>query len=191
MRKHIQKSQRLSLLLAPLTVGIVMSRYLSLPIIFMLACLTTITACHPQVWHTQAKQTSQLVLVQPRDPARFNYAMNTSPFAVFPFIYRGLVEENGITSRLEPALAESWTISEEKKRITFTLRDVLKWSDGKPLTVDDVMFTYKDIYLNQRIPTLFKDFLRIGEGSLFPSLVKIDKRRVEFFFPETFTPLLR
>ena len=79
----------------------------------------------------------------------------SSPYSVFPFIYQGLVKENGITNELEPALAESWTVSEDRLKITFTLRDKLKWSDGKPLTVDDVMFTYKDIYFNEKIPTLY------------------------------------
>jgi peptide/nickel transport system substrate-binding protein len=26
------------------------------------------------------------------------------------------------------------------------MREGLKWSDGQPLTVDDVVFTYNDIY---------------------------------------------
>ncbi len=168
-----------------------MARFLRLVVILMLACLTILTACQPQSWQAKTKQTSQLVLVTPSDPATFNYAMNTSPFGVFPFIYQGLVQENGMTTKLEPALAESWTISEDKKRITFTLRDGLKWSDGKPLTVDDVMFTYEDIYLNKKIPTLFKDFLRIGNQDVFPSLRKLDGRRVEFTLPEPFTPFLR
>ncbi len=173
------------------TLNIVMSRFLRLAVILMLACVVILTACHPQSWQAKTKQTSQLVLVTPSDPTTFNYATNTSPFGVFSFIYQGLVQENGMTTKLEPALAESWTISEDKKRITFTLRDGLKWSDGKPLTVDDVMFTYKDIYMNKRIPTVFKDFIRIGNQDVFPSLRKLDNRRVEFTLPEPFTPFLR
>ena len=115
----------------------------------------------------------------------------SSPYSVFPFIYQGLVKENGITNDLEPALAESWTVSEDRLKITFTLRDKLKWSDGKPLTVDDVMFTYKDIYFNEKIPTVYKDFLRIGNKDVFPSIQKLDERRIEFTLPEPFTPFLR
>ena len=168
-----------------------MSGPLRLAVTFVLACFLMLTACHPQSWDLKAKQTPKLVLATSTDPTTFNYAMNTSPFGVFPFIYQGLIQENGMTTELEPALAESWTISEDKKRITFTLRDGLKWSDGKPLTVDDVMFTYQDIYMNKRIPTVFKDFIRIGNQDVFPSLKKLDNRRVEFILPETFTPFLR
>ncbi|NEP03296.1 MAG: ABC transporter substrate-binding protein [Symploca sp. SIO2E9] len=103
----------------------------------------------------------------------------------------GLLNLNGITAELEPALAKSWEISEDKKRITFTLREGLKWSDGEPLTADDVVFTYNDIYLNPKVSTGIKDILRVGSNGAFPSVKKIDQRRVEFSVPEPFAPFLR
>jgi len=42
-----------------------------------------------------------------------------------------------------PDLAESWKISNSQKTITFTLKKNLKWSDGAPLTSEDVLFTWK------------------------------------------------
>ncbi|KST62395.1 ABC transporter substrate-binding protein [Mastigocoleus testarum] len=167
-----------------------MSRSRVLVIVLLMVFLVTIAACDRKAWKT-GNQTSGLVLVSPNDPATFNYAMNNSPYSVFPFIFQGLVKQNGITTELEPALAESWSVSDDGQRITFTLRDELKWSDGKPLTVDDVIFTYNDIYFNQKIPTVFKDFVQIGKQNLFPLLRKIDRRRVEFTLPEPFTPFLR
>jgi len=59
----------------------------------------------------------------------------------------------------------------------------LKWSDGEPLTVDDVVFTYNDIYLNEKIPTDIKDILRIGKSRALPKIRKLDNRRVEFTVP--------
>lgn len=41
-----------------------------------------------------------------------------------------------------PRLAESWDISKDAKTFTFHLRKGLAWSDGKPFTADDVLFTY-------------------------------------------------
>ncbi|MEO1428663.1 MAG: ABC transporter substrate-binding protein [Cyanobacteria bacterium J06633_8] len=167
-----------------------MSRYLRLTVIWVLAfCFAILTACQPS-WDRKVNQ-SQLTLATPSDVTTFNYAMNSSPFSVFPFIYQGLVTENGKTNELEPALAESWTVSDDKLRITFKLKDKLKWSDGKPLTVDDVIFTYKDIYLNKKIPTVFKDFLRIGNQDVFPTIKKLNNRTIEFSLPEPFTPFLR
>jgi peptide/nickel transport system substrate-binding protein len=40
-------------------------------------------------------------------------------------------------------LAESWTVSDDQKTITFTLKPNLTWSDGKPLTSEDVLFTWQ------------------------------------------------
>ena len=40
-----------------------------------------------------------------------------------------------------PALAESWESSEDGRTWTYKLRDGLKWSDGKPLTSEDIAWT--------------------------------------------------
>jgi peptide/nickel transport system substrate-binding protein len=40
-----------------------------------------------------------------------------------------------------PGIAESWDLSDDKKTVTFTLADGLKWSDGEPLTSKDVKYS--------------------------------------------------
>ena len=168
------------------------SRAVGFLVRIILCCLLILTSgCSPKLLNSQSNNNSRLVLVSPSPPSTFNYAMSRSPYEIFRFIYKGLISENGLTGELEPALAESWVLSENKKRIIFTLRSELKWSDGKPLTADDVIFTYQDIYLNQKIPTIYRDFLRIGSSGAFPSVKKIDRRRVEFILPEPFAPFLR
>ncbi|BCM24959.1 peptide-binding protein [Methyloradius palustris] len=44
---------------------------------------------------------------------------------------------------LQGELAQSWQVSADQKTISFTLKPNLKWSDGKPLTSADVLFTWK------------------------------------------------
>ncbi len=44
---------------------------------------------------------------------------------------------------LLPWLAESYKSSEDHLTYTFELREGLKWSDGRPATVDDVVFTFE------------------------------------------------
>lgn len=39
-------------------------------------------------------------------------------------------------------LAEEWSSTPDGKQWRFTLRDGVKWSDGQPLTADDVVFTF-------------------------------------------------
>ncbi len=151
----------------------------------------TITACNPTKLKTSTAQVAQLVTSILSDPKTFNYALNSDANNIFGYTYEGLLNQNPITGKLEPNLAESWEVSEDKLKITFTLRNNLKWSDGQPLTSDDVVFTYNDIYLNEAIPTDVRDILRIGKDGKFPSIKKIDKRRVEFTIPEPFRPFLQ
>jgi peptide/nickel transport system substrate-binding protein len=121
----------------------------------MLALISAIalSSCSPAQHKTQAAQIPQLVVATLSDPKTFNYALSSESPNVFGYIYEGLVAENGLTGVIEPALAQQWEISPDKRQIVFTLREGLKWSDGEPLTADDVVFTYNDIYFNEAIPT--------------------------------------
>lgn len=44
---------------------------------------------------------------------------------------------------LQGELAQSWTVSQDQKTISFKLKPNLKWADGAPLTSADVLFTWK------------------------------------------------
>jgi len=65
-------------------------------------------------------------------------------------MFDGLIEYNYKTYQIEPALAASWTITGESKVYTFKLRKGVKWSDGRDLTADDVVFTYTRSWLTRR-----------------------------------------
>ncbi|HLO51686.1 MAG TPA: ABC transporter substrate-binding protein [Kamptonema sp.] len=158
-----------------------------LPILLASVIAITLCSCSPAHSHVLAR----LVIPTPSSPATFNYPLNQSAYSVFSYLYDGLINENGMTSKLEPGLAESWEISKDGKKIVFTLREGLKWSDGEPFTTDDIIFTYNDIYLNDKIPSSFKDILRVGVSRQFPKVKKLDSRRVEFSVPEPFAPFIR
>ncbi|MBE9009321.1 ABC transporter substrate-binding protein [Pseudanabaenaceae cyanobacterium LEGE 13415] len=155
-------------------------------------CLAlTVTACNPQGYKTQAARVPQIIDTVLSDPKSFNYALINEDPNVTGFVYVGLITENGLTGQLEPELAEKWEIAPDKKKVTFTLREGLKWSDGQPLTADDVVFTFQDIFFNPKIPTDIQDVLRIGKSRALPGVRKIDDRRVEFTTPEPFAPFVR
>ncbi len=143
-----------------------------------------------QVYREQQPGT-QLVISALSDPKTFNAPLSQESPNVFSFIYEGLVSENGITSEIEPGLAESWEISDDGLQLVFTLREGLRWSDGEPLTAQDVDFTLNQIYFNEAIPTPTRDVLRIGETGALPTVRALDDRRVEFQLPEPFAPILR
>ncbi|HLZ30801.1 MAG TPA: ABC transporter substrate-binding protein [Chloroflexota bacterium] len=56
------------------------------------------------------------------------------------------------TGEPSPHLAESWAVSPDNTSITFTMRDNLTWSDGSPLTVDDMWFTLEALVRSQSAP---------------------------------------
>jgi peptide/nickel transport system substrate-binding protein/microcin C transport system substrate-binding protein len=45
-----------------------------------------------------------------------------------------------------PRVAESWEWSKDKKSITFQLRKDVQFHDGKPLTAEDVKFSFDAIF---------------------------------------------
>ncbi|MEZ2276465.1 MAG: ABC transporter substrate-binding protein [Microcoleus sp.] len=155
----------------------------------LLAAIVTIalSACTP----VRSQLTNRLIVPTPSGPATFNYPLNQSAYSVFGYLNEGLINENGLTSELEPGLAESWEVSKDGKKIVFTLREGLKWSDGEPMTTDDIIFSYDKIYFNDKIPSGLKDTLRVGMSRQFPKLKKIDSRRVEFSVAEPFAPFIR
>ncbi|WP_332863218.1 ABC transporter substrate-binding protein [Pannus brasiliensis] len=133
---------------------------------------------------------NEVVQSVPGDPKTFNAVLSAESPNIFGLTYEGLLAENPITGKKEPRLAESWEISDDKLSIIFTLREGLKWSDGKPLTADDVVFSFNDLYLNPDIPNNSKDGFRIGKKGVFPTVKKLDDRRVEFRIPEPYAPFL-
>jgi len=58
-------------------------------------------------------------------------------------IYSGLVRSDptGATNNIVPSLAQRWTISPDGKTYTFYLRPGLKFSNGQPVTAEDVAWT--------------------------------------------------
>ncbi|GAA3994525.1 peptide-binding protein [Deinococcus rubellus] len=73
---------------------------------------------------------------------------NLNPL-IFPTTYDTNIEELVFNALVKPTadldfqgdLARSWTFSPDKKTLTFKLNPGIKWSDGQPLTAQDVAFT--------------------------------------------------
>lgn len=150
------------------------------------------SGCQPGLYRTtlQNPDTTQIILSTLQDPKTFNYALNQEFPSIFLFCFRGLTQEIGNTGEIQPDLAESWEISPDQTQITFTLRAGLRWSDGTPLTADDVVFTYRDVIFNPKVPAESQAALRIGPDRQLPEVTKLDDRRVQFTLAEPFAPFL-
>lgn len=116
-------------------------------------------------------------------------AVETATTTITNLLYHGLVTLNPITAEIEPALATSWQYSDDGTTLTFVLRAGVCWSDGEPLTADDVVFTFNDVILNPNIVTTARDSLRLPDGSM-PTIEKIDELTVRVSVSMPYRPLL-
>lgn len=82
--------------------------------------------------------------------------------------------------KFDPGLATSVTSDKSGKVWTIKLRDGIKFSDGRPITVDDVIATFKRIS-DPAKPTNATSGLAALERDGF---VKVDDRTVEFHFSQ-------
>ena len=67
-----------------------------------------------------------------------------SSFVVIGQIYDGLLEVNADLS-LEPALAESWTVSDDGLTYVFQIRQGVQFHNDRTMTADDVVYSYERI----------------------------------------------
>ncbi len=58
-------------------------------------------------------------------------------------VFHKLLEEQDDFMTFKPQLAESWKVSPDGLAVTFVLRGDARWSDGRPVTADDVRFTWE------------------------------------------------
>lgn len=101
---------------------------------------------------------------------------------IVSLVYSGLMKyENG--QNLVPDLAESYTISDDKKTYTFTLRDDVLWHDGEPFIAQDVVYTIQTIQNTQVGSPLQVSFRGVD-------VFAEDEHTVTFVLQEPFAPFL-
>ncbi len=58
-------------------------------------------------------------------------------------LFEGLARKDPKTMRPVPGAAESWDVSPDGKTYTFRLRENARWSDGRPVTAGDFVYSWK------------------------------------------------
>ena len=102
-------------------------------------------------------------------------------------LYDGLVTTEPRTGEVIPLLAKDFEV--DGNDYIVHLRHGVKWSDGKPITADDVMYTYQEIIFKGLGNPSSMENMKV-EGKL-PSIEKIDDYTVKFTTPKPFAPFLR
>jgi peptide/nickel transport system substrate-binding protein len=59
-------------------------------------------------------------------------------------------------------VVEKCVVSPDSKTFTFHMREGMKWSDGHPLTTEDVLFGYEDVLLSDKLTPVFPQMLTAG-----------------------------
>lgn len=110
-------------------------------------------------------------------PKSFNYYLDNNSFSaeLFGAMYETLLTMNPITLDFEPGLASQWTISDDKQTFTFQINPRAEWSDGQPVTAQDVRWTWDAIMNPTNLTGPNKGLLEV-----FDPPVIIDDRQIRF-----------
>lgn len=66
---------------------------------------------------------------------------DSSDYKIIQSAFEGLIIPDPETLKPTPAVAERWTVSSDKKTYEFFIRDTAVWSNGKPVTAEDFVYS--------------------------------------------------
>ncbi|WP_437956661.1 ABC transporter substrate-binding protein [Sorangium sp. So ce119] len=96
-------------------------------------------------------------------------------------IYEPMIVYNTMKGEFVPWLATKYEWSDANKKLTFTTRTDVKWSDGQPFSAKDVAFTFG----------LLKKFPALDQTGVWKFVETVEAKNdttVEFAFKEAFVP---
>ncbi len=141
--------------LATLLLNAMISRIIS-PV--FICCLIAVSATAqttfpPDGWKEQSSQLAsefaepggKISMYSSQYPKSFNYQIDGNVFSreIFRLMFEQLLKMDPVTLEDAPGLANKWEISGDKKEFTFWLDPKAKWSDGKPITTEDVIWSFE------------------------------------------------
>ncbi|MBI1859669.1 MAG: ABC transporter substrate-binding protein [Deltaproteobacteria bacterium] len=110
-------------------------------------------------------------------PKSLNYYLADEELAetVAELVQEPLIELNPDTHEPNPRLAKSWRISPDKLTYTFQIDPSARFSDGKPVTAEDVVFTWSAIHSPDHKTAPFQSLF-----DSYQSVRAVDSATVEF-----------
>jgi peptide/nickel transport system substrate-binding protein/microcin C transport system substrate-binding protein len=101
--------------------------------------------------------------------------------AVQEMFFESLADRHWDTYDWIPSLAQKWEISQDGKQFTFTLNPAAKFSDGTPVTTEDVKFSFDLIFMKgmmtahlrpyysaiKKVEIIGKDKIRFTTGEVY------------------------
>ena len=160
--------------------------------------LTVLTACS-----SLTVPPADLVIVNGKEPESLDPAIisGQADGRVVSSLFEGLTRYNARTGDPEPGLAAEWSVSDDGKEYRFRIRENLSWSDGSPLTIHDIVYSWRrvlepatvceyagilDSVHNARAyhHGQLKDFRKVGLRIVSPNELVVTLNHPTPFFPE-------
>lgn len=92
-------------------------------------------------------------------------------------LHAGLLEGTAISP--EPAITSRFTQSPDRTAVTFVLRPGVRFSDGTPVSTEDVRFTFENLIYPREIVTPWRDAVRCADGAL-PTITTVSSQEIRF-----------
>ena len=91
-------------------------------------------------------------------PKSFNGYLDNNTFTmmIFGLMYPSLLGTDPLTGDVAPGLADWWEISDDKLSYTFHIDTRARWSDGSPITAEDVKATFDAVTAPKSLSGQFK-----------------------------------
>lgn len=125
------------------------------------------------------------------NPKTFNpwTATDTESREMSGHMFRGLTSIDYYSGEVIPDMAAEVTAAPDNLTYTIRLRKGLKWSDGKPITAEDVAFTWNTIIAKGYGNSSFRDIVSIDGKP--PVVTVVDELTNKFVTAKPFVPFTR
>ncbi len=171
-------------------------RLLALSALLALVCAASACrSCGPTSERSGSRRGGKIIYRVSSAPATFNYLQpsdENSLIVAFYLMGGRLIEFDHKNQQYVPGLAESLRRLDDGRTVEMTLRDGIKFSDGHPITAEDVIFTLRAIYDERTASPVFRDAMMIGNRQIEAQIEPRTPdgtdgqggRRLRFVFPD-------
>lgn len=165
----------------------------------MLLSLGILSGCASKEGDKSAVKDSIVYGISTSPSGVFNPLLTDSVYddAVCKMVYASLLKLDD-KQEVQPYLAEKYEVSSDQKTITFTIKKDVKWSDGKPLTAKDVVFTFTTL-ANKNYDGEYSDFVtnivgvdeyKEGKENKVKGIEAVDDVTVKISYSKPYGPAL-
>ncbi|GLS18642.1 ABC transporter substrate-binding protein [Labrys miyagiensis] len=151
----------------------------------MLLASTSAFAATPANTLVMAKNIDDMISLDPAE------AYELSGIEVDANIYDRIVRIDAKDpTKIDPGVAESWTVSEDGKTFTFKIRAGMKFASGDPITADDAAFSLQRVIKLDKTPAFLISQLGWTKDNVDQMVKVVDPSTLQITIAPPFSPSL-